>query len=157
YCRRGRYSLCTDLQFLFGGFADRLVVPARIVRYNLHVVPDQVDDATAALTEPLADVLHGIGVAGIAPDDTVVVLGGGALGLMLVRAAALRGARVIAIDRHAERLAIARAYGAAETVDSTTGPAIDAVRAQTEGRGADVVIEAVGTVAAWQEAIDLAC
>ena len=156
YCRRGRYSLCVDLQFLFGGFADRLVVPARIVAHNLHHIPDWVDDATAALTEPLADVLHGIEVAEIAPEDTVVVLGGGALGLMLVRAAVLRGARVIAVDRHAERLAITRAYGAAEAVDASAGPALEAVRARTEERGADVVIEAVGTVAAWQEAIDLA-
>jgi L-iditol 2-dehydrogenase len=156
YCRRGRYSLCQDLLFLFGAFADHMVVPARIAAHNLHPIPDNVSDEAAAITEPLADVLHGIAVAGIEPNDTVAVLGGGALGLMLVRAAALQGARVVAIDRHAERLAIAEAFGAVATVDATQGTALEAVRGLTEGRGADVVIEAVGTVAAWEEAVGLA-
>lgn len=155
YCRRGEYSLCTDLQFLFGGFADHLIIPARIVAHNLHPLPEGLSYEAAAMAEPLADAVHGIDRADIRPEDTVAVLGGGALGLMLVRLAALKGVRVIAIDRHAERLAVARAYGATATVDASQEPATAAVQALTEGRGADVVIEAVGTVPAWEQAIEL--
>jgi L-iditol 2-dehydrogenase len=90
--------------------------------------------------------------------ETVVVLGLGPIGLLFVRMCRLAGARVLAVGRRAERLALASRLGADEVLDERDlKDVVSAVRAHTEGgRGADKVIEAVGTPAAWETAIALA-
>ena len=66
-CRRGRESLCEDLLYLLGGFAEQVLVPPRIVERNLHLVPADLDFRTAALAEPLACVVHALDVVELAP------------------------------------------------------------------------------------------
>lgn len=160
YCRRRRFTLCENLLLLNGAFAEYLLVPERIVRLNLHHVPQETSFVAAALTEPLACAVHGIDACAIEPGDTVVIVGSGPLGLLLTAAARLRGARVIVTGHGAERLALARSFGA-DTIINTAGMLTevqcDAVVEKTEGRrGADIVIEAIGTPETWEMAARMA-
>jgi L-iditol 2-dehydrogenase len=139
-CRRGEEELCDHLApFLNGAYAELLVVPRRIAERNLLVVPPRVSPPVAAMTEPLACCLHGVARAGIQPGQTVAVLGLGPIGLMLCACARDAGARVVAVGGRAERRSLAPLFGAS----------------LGDGRGADVVIEAVGTAAAWSDALEL--
>ena len=148
-CRRGRESLCEDLLYLLGGFAEQVLVPARIVARNLHRVPEGLDLRVAALAEPLGCVVHALDV--VAVGETAVVLGAGSLGLMHCALLSSAGARVVVLDPHPERLAAAERFGAAATIVAERGPA-DVERAG----GADLVVEAVGRPEAWELAVAMA-
>ncbi len=154
FCRHGQESLCENLIFLNGAYAEYLLVPERIVRYNLHHIHGKTSFVAAALTEPLACALHGIDASGITADDTVVILGSGPLGLLLTALAKVRGARVIVTGRGKERLTLAHTFGADSVIDVadlSDKEQLEAVRKETEAqRGADIVIEAIGTPATWE-------
>lgn len=160
YCRLGRYSLCENLIFLNGAYAEYLLVPEPIVRQNLYTLPSNTSFIAAALTEPLACALHGIEASDIRPGDTVVILGAGPLGLLLAAIAKLRGARVIITGRGTQRLAVARHFGVDVVIDVnglSSQEQVEAVRNKTDAqRGADVVIEAVGTPETWTLAAKMA-
>jgi L-iditol 2-dehydrogenase len=156
-CLRGRESLCEDLLYLLGGFAEKLLVPERVVRKNLHPLPGGVPLALAPLAEPLACVVHALDVVSVRPGDPVAILGAGSLGLMLCGLVASAGGVPIVIDPHPERLAVAERFGAGETVLAVRGDAdVQRVRALTDGRGAELVIEAVGRPEAWELAVAMA-
>lgn len=156
YCERQREELCEDLLFLNGAYAEYITVPERIVSKNLLAIPADLAFEAAALVEPLACAVHGVRETGVRAGETVVVLGAGPLGLLLVRCAVLAGARVLVLGRRSARLEAARRMGAAETVDVDIETDLEAwVRARTHGRGADRVIEAVGRPEAWEQAISL--
>ncbi len=154
YCQHNQESLCENLLFLNGAYAEYLLVPERIVRHNLYQLPAGISFVAAALTEPLACALHGIDASGITANDTVVILGSGPLGLLLAAIAKLRGARVIVTGRGAERLALAQQFGADSVIDVTAlslQEQLAAVRNETDARrGADIVIEAIGTPETWE-------
>ena len=157
YCRRGQYSLCEDLLFLNGAYAEYILVPERIVRHNLYRLPPQTSYVAAALAEPLACAIHGIDACAIARDNTVAILGSGPLGLLLAAVAKRRGAYVILTGRGSERQSLSKRFGA-DCVLDVTGLSLqeqrDAICAQTDGRrGADVVIEAIGKTETWELAI----
>lgn len=159
YCRRQRYSLCEDLLFLNGAYAEYIVVPERIVRQNIYRIPTGTSFTAAALTEPLACAIHGVAACNIQPGDTVVILGTGPLGLLLAAAAKLQGARVILTGRGETRLALGTHFGAdivIDVSDLTPAEQREVVLSHTEDtRGADIVIEAVGTVETWKLASTL--
>jgi L-iditol 2-dehydrogenase len=139
-CRRGEETLCENLRpFLNGAYAEFLLVPERIAARNLLPVPPTLAPEVAALVEPLACCLHGVERAQVEAGQTVTVLGPGPIGLMLCAAARDAGARVVAVGGRPERRELARSFGAEPG----------------EGAGADVVVEAVGTEAAWQDALAL--
>ena len=146
YCRRDRLSLCEDLGLLNGAYAEYIAVPPRIVAKNLLPIPDGVTFRQAALVEPLACCIHGVERSKIGLGDTVCIIGHGPIGLMLIRAAKLKGARVIVVGRNPFKLEMARRFGAEELVDiRTVSDPVQVVRDLTpEGRGVDVTIEAVG-------------
>ncbi len=144
-CVRGRESLCEDLLYVLGGFAEKLLVPERIVRVNLHRLPEGLPLKLAPLAEPLACAVHALDVCA---GENVTILGAGSLGTMLCALVATGGGRPVVLDPHPERLAIARRFGAAETILATKGPE-DVERAG----GADLVIEAVGRPEAWELAV----
>ncbi|HLZ59079.1 MAG TPA: alcohol dehydrogenase catalytic domain-containing protein [Ktedonosporobacter sp.] len=153
YCRKGRYSLCEDLLLLNGAYAEYLLVPERIVRQNLYVLPSGASFVAAALTEPLACAVHGVDASEIMAGDSVVILGSGPLGLLLAALARLRGAHVILTGRGKQRLKLGHQFGA-HTVINVAAMSLqeqyEAVITETEGRrGADVVIEAIGTPETW--------
>lgn len=156
YCGRGNENLCEDLLFNNGAYAEFIRIPARIVEKNTYEIPDHIGYKDAALAEPLACVLRGLEETGVRSGDTVAVIGLGPIGLMFVRLAKVRGARVIALGRRPTQLERAERLGADEMIStaSTADPA-GAVRDLTGGRGADIAIEAVGTPATWELAVQL--
>ncbi|GAB4360410.1 MAG: zinc-binding dehydrogenase [Bryobacter sp.] len=156
YCRKDNENLCENLLFNNGAYAEFIRIPSRIVEKNTYEIPDHVDYQDAALVEPLACVIRGIDESGVKSGDTVVVIGVGPIGLMFIRLLSLRGCRVIAIGRRRPQLERARALGAAETLSIQEEKSIlGAVRHHTQGYGADVVIEAVGSPETWQQAVEL--
>ena len=154
YCKLGRESLCDDMLYINGAYAEYLAIPERIVKRNLLPIPGHLSFEHAALVEPLACVVHGMEESNIRPGDAVVVNGAGPIGLFFVRLAKLREAEVIATDMEAERLAVARRLGAVETVlASEVRDIVEAVRALTPaGKGSDVAIDATGVPAMWEAA-----
>jgi L-iditol 2-dehydrogenase len=158
YCLKDRQNLCEDLLFNNGAYAQYIKIPGRIVRENMLEIPDHVAFTDAALVEPLACVLRGVYEVGVVPGDTVVVIGCGPIGLMFIRMLAVRGARVIAIGKRHSQMKAAEAMGATATFDVNEHPSpVSLVQQLTEGgRGADAVIEAVGSPLTWQWAVQIA-
>jgi L-iditol 2-dehydrogenase len=157
YCLRGQQNLCEDLVFNNGAYAEYVRVPGRIVRENLLEIPEHVSFRDAALIEPLACVLRGIEETGVRPGDTVALIGCGPLGLMFIRLFSQRGVGVLAVAKHASQAETAHRLGAtvAFTSSKMTDP-VDEVRRKTSGRrGADAVIEAVGTAVTWEWAVQM--
>lgn len=146
YCLRGRPNVCVDYRVLGeepdlpGACAEFVRVPAA----NLHRLPDSVTFEQAALVQPLAIAYHGVDRAAPSEGERLLVIGAGAIGLGVLVAARARGAEVLVADRHADRLAVATAFGAARTVDVTVGDLAAQVRDWTDGYGVDAAFEAAG-------------
>jgi L-iditol 2-dehydrogenase len=157
FCERGQENLCDDLLFNNGAYAEFIRIPARIVAKNTLRIPDHVSLEHAALTEPLACAVHGFEDSRPHPGDTVAVIGGGPLGLMILHVAALKGCQVIAIVKHDGQVEAARQLGAANVVQTANiRTAIQETRALTPKRqGVDIAIEAVGIPETWQEAVEV--
>jgi L-iditol 2-dehydrogenase len=157
FCSRGQENLCDDLLFNNGAYAEFIRIPARIVAKNTLKIPEHVALEHAALTEPLACAVHGFEDSRPRKGDTVAVIGGGPLGLMILHVAALAGYEVIAIVKHDGQMEAARQLGAAHVVQTASiRKAIRDTRALTpKDRGVDIAIEAVGVPEAWQEAVEL--
>jgi L-iditol 2-dehydrogenase len=157
FCRKDHANLCEDLLFNNGAYAEYIRIPGRIVRQNLLQIPDHVSFVDAAMVEPLACVLRGIEETGIAPGDTTVVVGCGPIGLKFIRILSGRGVRVIALGKRKSQIRAAERLGASAAFDvSALENPVQTVRRLTDGsRGADSVIEAVGSPATWQWAIQM--
>ncbi len=157
YCQKNQPSLCEDLLFLNGAYAEFVIIPARIVRQNLLPMPPHLSFRDAALTEPLACVVRGIEVLDLQPGDTLAVLGAGPIGLLFLLLAKHYGARVIMIGRRTERLDTARRLGADHVIDAaSTEDVVAAVQDATDDqRGADCVVEAVGSSDSWTDALGM--
>jgi L-iditol 2-dehydrogenase len=157
FCLRDQENLCDDLLFNNGAYAEYIRIPARIVAKNTLRIPDHVKLEHAALTEPLACAVHGFEDSNPRMGDTVAVIGGGPLGLMILHVAALAGYQVIALVRHEGHAEAARQLGAAHVVQTKSIlKAVHETRALTPGnRGVDIAIEAVGVPEAWEEAVEL--
>jgi L-iditol 2-dehydrogenase len=157
FCKKGRESLCENLFFLWGAFAEYIVVPERIVRKNVLEIPSHVKYEEAALTEPLACVIHGVEESGILMGDTVVINGAGPIGLFFTALVKRKGARVIQTDLVDERLSVAEKLGADHTINAGIGEkkTIEKVKELTGNRGADVAIEAVGYPEIWETTIKM--
>lgn len=140
YCRGGKKQLCPSMQAIGvtrdGGFAQYSLVPAaQAFRLN-----PAVDFKAGAMAEPLACCLHGMDLAAIQPGQTVCVVGGGAIGLMMLQLAKLSGAaKLILSEPNQVRRQVALELGADLAIDPTQ----EEQRRKAEGT-ADVVIECVG-------------
>lgn len=156
YCMKHQENLCEDLLFNNGAYAEYIKIPRRIVESNMLALPDDVTFESAAMTEPLACALRGLQETGADIGDTVTVIGAGPLGLMLVQVAKLSGCNVIAVVKREEQVHAALRFGADDVVqlDKSRDPIKDVIHL-TEGRGSDVVIEAVGRPQAWQWAVEM--
>lgn len=153
-CRQGRINLCARREVLGvstpdfrrdGAMAEFLVVP----HWILHVLPDGLSFEEGALIEPAAVAMHAASITPIAPGDSVVVVGAGAIGLLALQAVRLRGAgHVVVLDVRDERLALARELGADTVLNSQRDDLLEVVRetllAATGLTSAPVVMEAVG-------------
>ncbi|GAA3908978.1 alcohol dehydrogenase [Amorphoplanes auranticolor] len=156
-CRAGRQNLCERLGFFGcgseqGGMAEVFTIDAR----RLHVVPEEFDDATAALIEPLSTPVHAIRLAGGVRDRAVAILGVGTIGLLTLKVARAQGARRIVVTaRSARSRKRALAFGADAAVDATAGDAADQVRAAL-GESADVVFDCVAEQSTTTQALAVA-
>jgi L-iditol 2-dehydrogenase len=156
-CQRGKYNLCENMTWLWGAYAEYVKVPARMVLVNMQEIPESVSFEEAAITEPLACVLHGVEQANVKLGDTVVIIGAGPIGLLHLLTVKKTGAgRTIMIDLIDERLGFAEKLGADVTINSGKENVEARIKELTGGYGADVVIEAIGLPATWEQALKLA-
>ena len=164
YCRKNTPSQCplylkTGVTAGFapsgGGFAEYIRVFDFVVSGGGVVhIPEHVPFEQAAFIEPLNTVLKGQKLLKLAPDDTVLVIGQGPIGLMHAALARRTGARVLTSDLFPERHAIAARFGLNEPIHAGTENVVERVFAATEGRGADAVVLAVGGNALIKTAMD---
>ena len=151
YCSRGELNLCDNREVLgvspggyrrHGAFAEFVSVPRRIV-YRL---PDHFQFEHAALIEAVSVAVHAVRITPVQLGDTGVVAGAGMIGLLTIQALRAAGCpRVIAFDQDDARLERALELGATDVLNSKTGDPAERIRELTDGRGADVAIECVGT------------
>jgi L-iditol 2-dehydrogenase len=159
FCRRGEVNLCDNRQVLGvscgdyrrqGAFAEYIAVPQRC----LYRLPDNLTFEQAAMVEAVSVAVHAVARTPGLLDATVVVVGVGMIGLLVVQALRVAGCRqIIAIDLAEERLELARRYGATATFQAEEADLAAKIRALTDGRGADAAFEVVGLSSTLQTAI----
>ncbi|NOZ64092.1 MAG: zinc-binding dehydrogenase [Caldiserica bacterium] len=155
YCKREEYSLCEDLLFLNGAYAEYLLIPERIVRYNVYPLPDSLSFAEGAFLEPFACVLHGIEKIGVKTGNWVSVIGCGPIGLLFLLILKAKGTRVIMIDRILERMEKAKELGADLVLMGKEGVEEGVRNITPQKKGVDISIEAVGNPSTWEQSIKL--
>ncbi|HEY7353979.1 MAG TPA: zinc-binding dehydrogenase [Terriglobales bacterium] len=157
YCSRHQENLCEELLFNNGAYAEYIRVPRRIVDLNMLAIPPRVSFEEAAMVEPLACVLRGLHETGVEIGDTVAVIGAGPIGLMFVHVAQAMGCNVIAVVKREAQVEAARKMGAHDVVhlEAVKDPVEAVRRVSPAGRGADVVIEAVGRPETWVWATEM--
>ena len=156
YCQNGKKQLCPSMEAIGvtrdGGFAQYSRIPASQAFKLEPTVPWEA----AAMAEPLACCLHGIDLAGIQVGDKVCVVGGGAIGLLMVQLAKLSGAsQIVLSEPNEKRRQVGLQLGANAALDPTRPDSQEAF-AQVLGGGANVVIECVGNVPAVRSAFQFA-
>ncbi len=150
-CAEGRVSQCARCTRV-GGFAERVALPVSA----LYPLPRGLDPVTAAMTEPAACCLSGLEMYSMPRDASVLVIGGGIMGILTMVLAGRRGARRLWLsDPIEERRRMARRLGASVVIDPVRESLRERVMALTRGRGADVVAEAVGKPELVAEALTL--
>ncbi len=156
-CTTDRSNLCENLQFFGcgwaeGGMADFFTIPAD----RLHPVPDDLDDLTAALIEPLSTPVHAVRLAGDLTGRSVAVLGAGPIGLLLLAVVRAHGARrVVVTDVLPTKRERALSLGADDVADAAADDVADQVRTRL-GESADVVFDCVAIQATITQAVTLA-
>lgn len=155
YCRDGKKQLCEHMRAIGvtqdGGFATHSVVPAS----QAFLLNKSLSLELGAMAEPLACCIHGIDLANIKAGDTVLVIGGGTIGLMMLQLAKLSGAsKVFLSEPVALRREIAMNLGADACIDPIQEDLIKRMKELTSKDGADVVIECAGNKAATRQAFD---
>ncbi|MBW7881086.1 MAG: alcohol dehydrogenase catalytic domain-containing protein [Caldilineaceae bacterium] len=156
-CEQGHPNLCHRLHFCGtypdpGSLSEYMIMPA----HTCFPVPDTVDDAAAALLEPLGVAIHAVDLARIRVADSVAILGAGPIGLYILQLARLSGADpVYAVDQFPWRLELAARYGAIPINFKELDP-VQTIKAQTGGRGVDIAMEAAWADHSIQWAAEMA-
>ncbi len=155
-CRAGRTNACRYNRTLGvqqdGGMSERLVA-----RHDRLILNDTLSSRHRALVEPLSVGFHAVGRGSVRENETVVVLGGGMIGVGAMIGALARGARVIGVEVSEAKRQTLMDLGLAAVINPQTSDLNAEIRALTDDEGADVVIEAVGLPETFREAIGLAC
>jgi L-iditol 2-dehydrogenase len=162
WCRSGLGNNCAinyAIGYQFpGGFSQYMVLNATTLRFGaVHRIPDGLSYDQAAIAEPLGCCINGLEMCNLKLGETVVVIGAGPAGCMLMRLARSYGAtKVIAVQRSRARLEAAKRLGGADLVIcSQDQEPVEAVRAATKGEGADVVITANSAVQTHEQALHM--
>jgi L-iditol 2-dehydrogenase len=166
YCRKGTPAQCplykktgvtAGYEPSGGGFAEFIrVMDFVVANRGVVKIPDGVPFEQAAFVEPVNTVLKGVKLLNLEPDDTVLVIGQGPIGLMHAVLSSRIAGKVLTSDLYPERHAIAAKYGLKHPIHAGTENVVERVLAETEGRGADAVILAVGGTALIRTAMDAA-
>jgi len=156
YCRRGLVHLCKNLRALGvdinGGMAEFCIVPFA----QAYALPADVPAELCAFVEPVSCAIHGIDRAAIRAGDTVVILGGGTIGLLMLQLARHAGAAMtVVVEPLAQKRALAASLGAHSVLDPGLGDPVDQLREQFP-EGADVVLECVGRTSTMEQALRMA-
>ncbi|MDW3177998.1 MAG: 2,3-butanediol dehydrogenase [Acidimicrobiia bacterium] len=146
YCRLGHNHLCermgcTGLSYAWGGLAEAAIVQAS----QLSVLPDEIDNTQGALIEPIAVAAYGVDRAGVAPGTSVLVTGGGPIGILSAEYAIARGATTVVLSEpNPRRRAVAESLGLTAVLDPTAVDVVAEVQELTGGLGVDASIECAG-------------
>ena len=158
YCRKKTFAQCETYKKVGttagvgeaagGGFAEYIrvmdwIVGDGVTPAGLIKVPDDIPFEQAAFIEPVNTCFKAVKLLALEPDDTVLVIGQGSIGIILAALARQTGATVLSSDMYAERHAVAAKFGLERPLDAR-GDVVAACKAATEGRGADVALVAVG-------------
>lgn len=157
FCKDGRYNLCPDVEFFatppYHGVLTNYVTHPEDMCFKL---PDNVSNVEGALVEPLAVGLHAANQGGVKLGDTVVVYGSGTIGLVSLLASKAKGAsKIIVVDILENRLKTAKRLGATHVINSREEDVVKTVAAITEGKGADVVIDAAAAEATVKQTVEV--
>ena len=144
WCRNGVDVQCPGMAVagfaLDGGLAERIVWPAS----EIIPLPDEVSSEQAAFVEPTSVAIQAVRRSRMTAGETVAVLGVGTIGLLIVQVARAMGGRVIAVDRRADSLRLARQLGAEAVLDAANDDVEASLQGLTGGVGPDVVFDAAG-------------
>lgn len=162
YCRRGMQSMCINLTAIGyhydGGFAEFMVVPEDAVRNGcVNTIPSELSFEEAALAEPLACAINGQQLSQIGLGNTVVVVGAGPLGCIHLQLAKAKGAsRTILVELSGERIDFAKKFAFPDIViNPSSENAIQKIKEETEGRGADRIIVSCPSGKAQEESLSM--
>jgi L-iditol 2-dehydrogenase len=165
YCRHKTFAQCTTYKRVGctagfepsgGGFAEYVRVMDWIVEQGTVKIPAGVSFEQASFAEPVNTCMKGIEALRLQPGETVLAIGQGPIGIILSVLARRAGAVVITSDLYPERLRIAKSLGFEHTIEASQQDAVQSVRQQTEGRGADAVMLAVASNGLIRPAMDAA-
>src|SRR5437899_7058897 len=163
YCRHKTFAQCPTYKKVGctagfepsgGGFAEYVRVMDWIVKKGTVRIPDGVSFEQASFVEPVNTCMKGIERMGLEPEETVLVIGQGPIGIILSVLAKRVGARVITSDLYEQRLTISKEFGLENQITASRADTVHEVRRQTEGRGADAAILAVGSNSLIRTAVE---
>ncbi len=154
YCKKGMFNFCLDMQRekVRGGFYEY----GRSTAQHLRLIPDDMSYEEAVFIEPLACCVNGSNKCRISMGDNVVIIGAGPIGLQHLQLAKNQGARVIVSELLEHRLAKPKEIGADDIIWASEEDAVKRVMELTDGRGADAVMIAAGTIEAEETGIAMA-
>jgi len=156
-CKRGLAHVCPSVDFsgtppTDGGYQEYFVAKPK----NLHRLPETMSFDEGAMVEPLAVAVHAVNLARVQPEETVVILGAGCIGLTILQVVRDRGANVVVLSEPLPaRRGLAERLGAEHVISPDDTDVVDAVRRFTDGRGPDLVFECAGSAATPQQALDM--
>jgi L-iditol 2-dehydrogenase len=162
FCLDGRYDLCENhreiAQAWPGGFAEYIAIPEECVsRGTIRIVPEGLDPAFAAISEPISSCVNAHEKGQIGLGDTVVIIGAGPIGCIHTSLARARGAdRIIIADILEDRLQLCRSFKPDVTINASETDLVGEVRRLTNGKGADVVITANPVPSTHIQAVEMA-
>ncbi|MFC2039115.1 zinc-binding dehydrogenase [Chloroflexota bacterium] len=160
WCQKGDYIRCSKLGFLGyafpGALAEYVMVPNFELGKYASKLPDDITYDVGSTVEPVAVSLYGAQQVDAKPDDTVVVIGLGILGLCLIPILKSMGVKqIIAAGRREQRLQLAKDYGADIIVDAAKDDVVPVVKALNNGKGADIVFDCAGKTETFEQSLDI--
>ncbi len=163
FCRMGRENLCSTImeEKVLGAYAEFIKLPERIVKINMFKKPEHLPYVEAAMLEPLSCVVHGMRATEAEKPKNVLILGPGPIGLMYLMLHKINGAKVMVAGRSTgggsnERFQVAKDLGADAVLEGDLQDIAWKVTEETDGLGADLVIEASGSREIWEGSPSLA-
>jgi len=153
FCRKGQKLFCPEIKqigvHVSGAFADYVKAPET----QVYKLPDNISYEQGALVEPLACAVHGVERTEIQIGSSVAIIGAGPMGLLLLQLAKLQGAYPVIVSELVDyRMDVAKMLGADIVIDANQKDSVQEVKRLTDGRGADYVIEAVGSIPTYMQA-----
>ncbi|MCO6453277.1 MAG: alcohol dehydrogenase catalytic domain-containing protein [Caldilineales bacterium] len=160
WCRNGLLNNC-KVNYAVGyqipgAFAEYMLLPKLLLQGPVTPIPDSLSFEEAALAEPLACAINGFELVNLSLGKSVVIIGLGPIGCMMIDLARIMGAtKVIGVQRSKLRMEIAKTYGADVYIDPNEEDVVARCREETGGDGPDIVITAAGSVESHEQAIEM--